>query len=281
MGVHAVISGNGGCGLCTPKETGSSIAAEYIGIPAVTIGGPGFVEQIYSTAVNNGVPAPRAATYPGSFATHTREQLIQNTREVLWPRIVEALTKPITAGEIAERRKAAVGGARDIVFTGTMDEINRHFTEQRWSDGLPIAPPTIERVEEFLRYTDRPWDESVGVLPIAHRDTRVWQVAVNGAMAGCPPEFMPLLLAYAQVLAHPSQRRSLASTHGWTPYCWVNGPVARQLGARSPPRAYLRAAQRGVGAVHQPGHAQSGGLLHQAGPDGHLRLSHALEPGGG
>jgi hypothetical protein len=230
MGVHAVISGNGGCGLCTPKETGSSIAAEYIGIPAVTIGGPGFVEQIYSTAVNNGVPAPRAATYPGSFATHTREQLIQNTREVLWPQIVEALTKPITPAEIAERRKAAVGGARDIVFTGTIDEINRHFTEQRWSDGLPITPPTVERVEEFLRYTDRPWDESVGVLPIAHRDTLVWQVAVNGAMAGCPPEFMPLLIAYAQVLAHPSQRRSLASTHGWTPYCWVNGPVARQLG---------------------------------------------------
>ncbi|HAH48330.1 MAG TPA: hypothetical protein DCM07_26495, partial [Planctomycetaceae bacterium] len=36
MGVQAVISGNGGCGLCTPKETGSSIAAEYLGIPAVT-----------------------------------------------------------------------------------------------------------------------------------------------------------------------------------------------------------------------------------------------------
>ncbi|MDP1581370.1 MAG: hypothetical protein Q8M02_13940 [Candidatus Didemnitutus sp.] len=50
MGVNAVISGNGGCGLCTPKETGSSIAAEYIGIPAVTIAAPTFVNQVYSTA---------------------------------------------------------------------------------------------------------------------------------------------------------------------------------------------------------------------------------------
>lgn len=230
MGVDAVISGNGGCGLCTPKETGSSIAAEYVGIPAVTIGAPGFVEQIYSTAVNNGVPAPRAATYPGAFATHTREQLIQNTREVLWPQIVRALTAPIAREEIEQRRKAAATDARVVAFTGTIDEINRYFTEMRWSDGLPITPPTADRVEAFLRFTDMKWNETVAVLPIAHRDTLVWHVAVNGVMAGCPPEFMPLLIAYARALGHPSQRRSLASTHGWTPYCWVNGPVARQLG---------------------------------------------------
>jgi hypothetical protein len=68
------------------------------------------------------------------------------------------------------------------------------------------------------------------VLPIAHRETKVWQVAVNGVMAGCPPEFMPLLIAYTKALAHPSQRRSLGSTQGWIPYGWVNGPLARQLG---------------------------------------------------
>jgi hypothetical protein len=233
LGVHAVISGNGGCGLCTPKETGSSIAAEYLGIPAVTIAAPAFVAQVYSTAVNNGVPAPRVATYPGAFASHTREELIQNTRDVLWPQIVEALTQPITAAEMAERRKTVVGEARDVVFTGTVDEVNKYFTEMRWSDGLPIIPPTLERVEAFLKYTDRPWDETVGVLPIAYRNTLVWQVAVNGVMAGCPPEYMPLLIAYAQALADPNYRRTLSSTHAWTPYCWVNGPVARQLGLDS------------------------------------------------
>lgn len=229
MGVNAVISGNGGCGLCTPKETGSSIAAEYIGIPAVTIAAPAFVKQVYSTAVNNGVSAPRAATYPGAFASHTREELIRNTREVLWTQIVEALTKPITAAEIAERSKAIVGEAKDIVFKGTVDEINNYFAEMRWSDGLPIIPPTIERVEEFLKYTDLPWDQTVAILPIAYRETLVWHVAVNGVMAGCPPEFMPILIAYTKTLADPNYRRTLSSTHAWTPYAWVNGPVARQL----------------------------------------------------
>jgi len=230
MGVDAVVSGNGGCGLCTPKETGSSIAAEYIGIPAVTIAAPTFVAQVCSTAVNHGVAAPRTATYPGAFAAHTPEELVRNTREVVWPQIVAALTEPITEAEIAERRKAAAADPRDRVFAGTVDGVNRFFTEQRWSDGLPIIPPTAERVEEFLKYTDQPWDKVVAVLPIAYRETLVWHVAVNGVMAGCPPEFMPLLIAYTEALADGDYRRTLASTHAWTPFCWINGPVARQLG---------------------------------------------------
>lgn len=230
MGVQAVISGNGGCGLCTPKETGSSIAAEYVGIPAVTVAAPNFVNQIYSTAVNHGVPAPRAATYPGAFSAHTPEELVKNTREVVWPQIIAALTKPITDTEIAERRKAGVGDPKDRVFAGTVDGVNRFFTEQRWSDGLPIIPPTVERVEEFLKYTDQSWDTVVGVLPIAYRETLVWHVAVNGVMAGCPPEFMPVLIAYTKALADGNYRRTLASTHAWTPFCWINGPLARQLG---------------------------------------------------
>lgn len=253
IGVHAVISGNGGCGLCTPKETGSSIAAEYLGLPAVTIAAPTFVNQVYSTAVNHGVSAPRAATYPGAFSAHTPEELAKNTREVVWPQIVDALTKPITEAEVAERRKAGVAEPKDRVFAGTVDGVNRFFTEQRWSDGLPIIPPTVERVEEFLKYTDQRWDAVVGVLPIAYRQTLVWHVAVNGVMAGCPPEFMPVLLAYTRALADGNYRRTLASTHAWTPFCWVNGPIARQLGID---------AQQGL--INEPRNAALGRFINLA-----------------
>lgn len=64
LGVDAVISGNGGCGLCTPKETGSSIAAEYMGIPSVTIAGPGFAEQAVLTAAHSGVQVPAWPAIP-------------------------------------------------------------------------------------------------------------------------------------------------------------------------------------------------------------------------
>lgn len=81
--VDAVISGNGGCGLCTPKETGSCIAAEYIGIPSVIITAPSFTAQARYTALNNGVPVMRVAEYPNAFALDDEKTLIKNTQEIL------------------------------------------------------------------------------------------------------------------------------------------------------------------------------------------------------
>ncbi len=230
LGVDAVISGNGGCGLCTPKEAGSSIAAEYIGIPSVTIAGPGFAEQVAITAANNGVPVARVALYPGAFALHTEEELRRNTRNVLWPQIKESLTKPIS-----ETEKMPVGSVRqanpkETVFVGSIDDVNRYFEEMGWSDGLPIVPPTIERVNEFLKYGGLEYDALVAVLPIAHRQTLAIHVAACGVMSGCRPEYMPILVALTEAMGKPEFRRTLSSTHAWNPYCWLNGPVARQLG---------------------------------------------------
>ena len=247
MKVDAVISGNGGCGLCTPKETGSCIAAEYLGIPSVVIAGPGFVEQARYTALNNGVPVMRVAQYPGAFATHTAGELIRNTREVLWPQIVEALTTPISEEERSAFISGSRGDIRDDAFFGTIDEINEYFTDMKWSDGLPIVPPTFEKVESFLRFTDLGWDQTVAVLPIAHRNTTVWHVAVNAVMAGCKPEYMPILIALTKGLGDPDFRRTLASTHAWIPYCWLNGPVARQLGIDSGQGQINEAANAAIG----------------------------------
>lgn len=230
MHVDAVIAGNGGCGLCTPKETGSCIAAERLGIPSVIIAAPGFTDQARYTALNNGVPVMRIAQYPGAFATHTQDELIKNTREILWPQIVEALTKPITAEEREKGMKADKGDLRDDVFYGTLDEVNDYFKQMNWSDGLPFIPPTYEKVAEFMKHTTYRWDESVAVLPIAHRDTKAWHVAVNAVMAGCRPEYMPILIAMTKAIGAGDFRRTLASTHAWQPYCWINGPIARKLG---------------------------------------------------
>ena len=247
MHVDAVISGNGGCGLCTPKETGSALAAEYSGIPAVVIAGPGFADQARYTALNNGVAVLRVAEYPGAFATHTPEQLRQNTREVLWPQIVDALTTPISDEEFAKAVKAERGDIRDDVFYGTLGEIDAYFKDMNWSDGLPFIPPTFERVNEFLRYTDLKWDETVAVLPIAHRNTTAWHVAVNAVMAGCKPEYLPILIAMTKALGDGNFRRTLASTHAWVPYSWINGPVARQLGIDSGQGQINEAANVAIG----------------------------------
>lgn len=229
-GVDAVISGNGGCGICTPKETGNCIAAEYIGIPSVMIAAPGFDSQAKTTAFNNGVPVLRVALYPGAFASHTVEELKQNTREVLWPQILEMLTTPITVAEIIENQQLEPTDPQAPVFSGTIDEINEFYNDMSWSDGMPIIPPTVERVEEFMKYTDYRWNRTIAVLSPSYRQSLVWHVAVNGVMAGCKPEYMPLLIAITKAMTSGDFRRTLGSTHAWIPFCWANGPVARQLG---------------------------------------------------
>ena len=225
--VDAVVSGNGGCGLCTPKETGSCIAAEVLGIPSAMIAAPGFVKQAKSAAAAAGLAELRVAEYPGAFASHTREELLENTRKVLWPQVKTALT---ATKDLRRQANSGKTPAAECRISGTLSEIQRIFLDSGWSDGLPIAPPTEKAVAEFLRFTDLEPDHSLGAVPPAQRAVTVRHVAVNGVMAGCPPEFMPILLAFTEAMKDGDFRRTLASTHAWTPYCWLNEPVARQLG---------------------------------------------------
>ena len=77
------------------------------------------------------------------------------------------------------------------------------FRERGWSDGLPIVPPTRERVEAFLAPSGHdPW-RVLGIARPSGRDITVWAIAVNGVMAGCRPDDLPVLLALAEVLIDP------------------------------------------------------------------------------
>jgi len=76
-------------------------------------------------------------------------------------------------------------------------------TEREWSDGLPIVPPTIEKIEEFLSYTERDPAQSLGILLPENRAGRCGPTAVNGVMAGCRPQYMPILLPSSKPLAIP------------------------------------------------------------------------------
>ncbi|MBR4464591.1 MAG: hypothetical protein IKS40_08245, partial [Treponema sp.] len=228
--VDAVISGNCGCGLCTTKECGNTIAAEYIGIPTVTVAAPTFVAQVHSTGVNRGVPVLRTAEYPGAFASHSTDELKKNAREILWPQIKEALTSQITKEEIEKYAPEGKRPADEIIYYGNYDDVQEFMNINNWTDGLPVVPPTDEAIQEYLKFTGYKGSDILGTFALAYRECTVYTVAANAVMAGVPKEFMPVCIAFVQGMNNGEWRRPLASTHGWTPFAWLNGPLARQLG---------------------------------------------------
>jgi hypothetical protein len=110
-----------------------------------------------------------------------------------------------------------------------------HCYEQGWSDGLPLVPATRSLVDEFLATVDRPADEVVGRLEHLKRTVTVELAAINAAMAGCRPEYFPVVLAAWEAV----QRDRSATGGGWqstsgpSPLLVVNGPVRKALGFNS------------------------------------------------
>jgi hypothetical protein len=206
----------------------ASAAVERVGVPSVSVISSGFLKQAAVVARGLGLPDLAIAEFPGVPMTDSTDDLRRKVEEQLLPRIIAGLTAKIQG-------KAPVGvstypAPRDIVCRGTLDAVDDYFYRHFWSDGLPIMPPTVRRVEEFMRYTPRAADEVLGVLPPANRQATVWSVAVNGAMAGCRPEYMPLMLAIVEAVCDPEFKvEDAGSTPGWEPLIVVNGPIVQQL----------------------------------------------------
>jgi hypothetical protein len=204
----------------------ASAACEAAGYPTSSLVCEGFIRQAEATAVGLGMPNIPLALVPGHVGTQSKEELRRNILEVTTERVVRNLTVAIAA-----KGSSSEPGARDVVFRGGFKAVNRYFIENEFSDGLPIVPPTREDVEEFLRYTDRDPDEMLGVLLPDNRAATVWSIAVNGVMAGCRPEYMPILVALIEAMCDPRYGvEHSGNTPGGDTLIILNGPIVKQLG---------------------------------------------------
>jgi len=115
------------------------------------------------------------------------------------------------------------------------EEVYRLFYEQGWTDGFPIIPPTQDRVTRMLGGTKKDPTEVLGILPPSGNDATVSNVAINAVMAGCLPEYMPVLIAAVRALVEPDLglHNIQATTHPVAPLVIVNGPVRQQIGMNS------------------------------------------------
>ena len=204
----------------------ASAVCEAAGYPTSSLTCEGFVRQAAVTSVGIGMPNIPIALVPGHIGTKTAGQLRDDVLGVTMDEVVSNLT--VMPAPKAEAREPQ---PREIVVRGGFKAVNRYFVEHEYSDGLPIVPPTREEIEAFLLYTDRGPDESLGTLLPDKRAATIWSIAVNGVMAGCRPEYMPILVALIEAMCDPQYGvEHSGNTPGADTLVILNGPIVKTLG---------------------------------------------------
>ncbi|HEV2123653.1 MAG TPA: UGSC family (seleno)protein [Chloroflexota bacterium] len=203
-------------------------------VPTVAVHTDIFERVTKSVARVNGMPKMRQVYVPqpvmGKSPAELRAYVEGNdpvTGRPFMQEVIEGLTSPLD-------QEGAKGISFDrstprLVEPDTEENLQALFMERRWTDMLPIVLPTEARVEAMLRHTSRRPDEVVGHLrPTGFREYwefTVEKVAVNAVMAGCRPEYFPVVLALASTGA--SARGSTTSSAA--AMAMVNGPIRKEI----------------------------------------------------
>lgn len=142
--------------------------------------------------------------------------------------------EPGIAERLAARDEASPLRSRRVALGELEDAVESAYA-RGWSDGLPVVPPTPERVLRMLEGTRRPPDQVVAVVPPDYAECTVEKAAINAVMAGCRPEYLPVVLAAVEAVCTDAFNIHgvLATTYFVGPVVIVNGPVAKAVGLNS------------------------------------------------
>jgi len=129
--------------------------------------------------------------------------------------------------------KIGISHTKTVDLPDSLEAINDHFYKSGWTDGLPIIPPTPERVDKML--SGIPWrspDDVIGVVPPAMGIATLRNIAVNAVMAGCLPSYLPVIVSALSAVLEESYglAHRQTTTHAGAPLLIVNGPIVRELG---------------------------------------------------
>lgn len=141
------------------------------------------------------------------------------------PEVYDQLRAEAT-GETMRARRIEVAEA---------DDVAEFLFDQGFSDGLPLVPPTPERVARMLDGTGRDAQSVVATVPPNMGEATVEKIAINAVMAGCKPEYLPVVIAAVEAVCTDefNVHGVTATTMGAAPVVIVNGPIATRIGMNS------------------------------------------------
>ena len=235
------------------------VELEKQGVPTVIFTAQAFVGDARQSSKTFGVSGLPLAVVPLPFSNQSPEG-IQKMVDDSYEQVVAGLTQAVEASDADQTIGESVGDSPDCGPEGcdvTLHEafkirdetlfydgqdlleacavMNRKFIEFGWGDGFPLVPPTPRLVEDMLGGTRHAPDEVIAVLEPGFGQATVEKIAINGVMAGCQPEHLPVLIAMVKCLAKPEiyLRNKAMSTGPHAPLMLVNGPIAKTLNINS------------------------------------------------
>ena len=127
-----------------------------------------------------------------------------------------------------------------LEVTDDFEAVQSLYLERGWTDGLPVVPPTLERVEAMSAATPLGPQDIIGEIPPNWGSATVEKLAVNAVMAGCRPEYLPVVIAAVEAMCDPvfNLYAIQATTHPCAPLIIVNGPICAELGLHGGSGAY-------------------------------------------
>ncbi len=214
-------------------------------MPSVSLVCESFEGQAVATARGHGFEGLPLAVTVGHVDAQSADEMAANFVAYTVDAVVEGLTGQAAVSNSTNDTASHSDPAPDdpepddpepdeIVASGSIDDVNEIFANRGWSDGLPIVPPTPDRVEAFLAGTGLDPQQSLGLARTTGRAMTVWSVATNAVMAGCEPRHLGVLLAAARILADPHYgAEHSGNTTGADALMILDGPRAAELGFNS------------------------------------------------
>lgn len=220
-----------------------TVKLEKLGKPGIFINCDTFDDDANSASADNGMPGLRRVKISSAefYKLRGEVETVRPLVESVFDDLVDALTIPLKPDEASPaQEKGDEGGLPEIAFTGksyseVFEEFNSDFLMNRWGDGLPLVPPTPERVKWMLSGNSRDPGEVLGVINPKQGIATIEKIAINAAMAGAKPEYLPIIISAIEILANENfdDLHVLASAGSFNMLIVVSGPIAEEIGMES------------------------------------------------